>query len=327
MWCWAFRLSACFLITFLERRKSYEYQFNQLSHIITDQFAAEEAMLRECRQKQYSVNDPYVKVNPYAVAPLTALVHFVTPQPETVAVTVKGKEKAGDLHWAFPAALEHFLPLYGLYAGETTEVMLDLGSGTQKTLHITTEQMPDKLVKPTRLETTAAYLGDNMMFVTPTSPAMAAAYDYRGDARWYCTLNLAFDLKRARNGRLLVGTHRLVLPPYHTSGVFEMGMIGKIYKEYRLPGGYHHDQIEMEDGNLLILTQDPPRGTVEDMCVLVDRKTGALLKTWDYQKALPQDVGGSGSQDTTGSTTTRLVRQENKFADPFRSASGRRHQH
>ena len=88
------------------------------------------------------------------------------------------------------------------------------------------------------------------------------------------------------------------MSPYHTTGVFEMGMIGKIYKEFRLPGGYHHDQIEMEDGNLIILTQDLKRGTVEDMCVLVDRNTGAILKTWDYQKVLPQNAGGSGSQDT-----------------------------
>ena len=150
---------------------------------------------------------------------------------------------------------------------------------------------------PISIETSAAYMDGNLMFLSPSSPANLAAYDYRGDVRWYITLNFSFDLKRVKNGRLLMGTHRLLMPPYHTTGVFEFGMIGKIYKEYRIPGGSHHDQLEMEDGNLLILTQDPPRGTVEDMCVLVDRNTGAILKSWDYQKALPQNVGGSGSQD------------------------------
>ena len=71
-------------------------------------------------------------------------------------------------------------------------------------------------------------------------------------------------------------------------------MIGKIYKEYRLPSGYHHDEFEMEDGNLLVLTQDLPTGTVEDMCVLIDRETGKILKSWDYKKVLPQNVAGSG---------------------------------
>lgn len=53
----------------------------------------------------------------------------------------------------------------------------------------------------------------------------------------------------------------------------------------------------MEDGNILILTQDLLTGTVEDMCALVDRKTGEILKAWDYKKVLPQNVADSGSQD------------------------------
>ena len=73
--------------------------------------------------------------------------------------------------------------------------------------------------------------------------------------------------------------------------------LGKIYKEYRLPGNYHHDQVEMEDGNLLVMTQDFHRDTVEDMCALLDRETGKILKEWDYKTFLPQDVAGSGSQD------------------------------
>ena len=55
-----------------------------------------------------------------------------------------------------------------------------------------------------------------------------------------------------------------------------------IYAEYRIPGGYHHDQFELEDGNILVLTQDLSRGTVEDVCVLIDRETGAVKKSWDY---------------------------------------------
>jgi arylsulfate sulfotransferase len=96
-----------------------------------------------------------------------------------------------------------------------------------------------------------------------------------------------------------MGTDRLLMPPYHTTGLYEFGMIGKVYKEFCIPGGYHHDQFEMENGNLLILSQIPPRGTVEDYCVLVDRNTGEILKTWDHQALLPQyPVGGSGTQDS-----------------------------
>ncbi|MBP2639628.1 MAG: Arylsulfotransferase [Firmicutes bacterium] len=270
----------------------------QFEHIITEQVRAEEAFLAEYKKGEYSFDQPYVKLNPYLIAPLTALVMFKTSVPVSVAIAVKGKESAGDLGFQFGPATEHMVPVYGLYGGYANQVELTLSSGEKTVLTIQTEEVPEKVKAPTKMETTAEYFQDHLMFVSPTSPALAAGYDYRGDVRWYGTLNFAFDIKRVKNGRLLLGTNRLVAPPYHTTGLFEMGIIGKIYKEYRLPSGYHHDQFEMEDGNLLILTQDLPRGTVEDMCVLVDRQTGAILKTWDYQKALPQDVGGSGSQDS-----------------------------
>lgn len=272
--------------------------FKRFEHILTEQYNAEQEFLEEYRKGDYTFDTPYVKLNPYLIAPLTALVCFKTEKAEEVTVTVKGKEAAGDMNFSLPAATEHAVPVLGLYGGEVNKVELALASGATKTLTITTQPLPAKVKLPTMIETTPEYLGDNLIFVGPTTAALVAAYDYKGDPRWYCTLNVAFDIKRVKNGRILVGTHRLLMPPYHTTGLFEMGMLGKIYKEYRLPGGYHHDQFEMEDGNLLVLTQDPPRGTVEDMCVLIDRNSGEILKSWDYQQALPQDVGGSGSQDS-----------------------------
>lgn len=272
-------------------------ELKKITHIIDEQFAAEQKMLEEIKAGTFTLDAPYVRLNPYLIAPLTALVHFTTPDETEAAVLVKGKEKAGDMGCTYPAAREHYLPVYGLYPGTDNEVTITLGNGARTTLSIRTEKAPARVFSPTKVETTAEYMGANVMFLSPTSPANLAAYDYRGDVRWYSPLNFAFDLKRARNGRLLLGTHRLLMPPYHTTGIFEMGMIGKIYKEYRLPGGYHHDQMEMEDGNLLILTQDPPRGTVEDMCALVDRETGAIIRRWDFQDNLPRNVGGSGSQD------------------------------
>lgn len=273
-------------------------KFKQFDHIITEQYQAEQAFLSEYQQGEYTFANPFVKLNPYLIAPLAALVMFKTAEPTTIAITVKGKEKAGDISFKFPEATEHMIPVYGLYADYANQVELVLGNGEANILTLQTDEAPEVVKLPTQITTTAEYFQDNIMFVSPTSTAATAGYDYKGDVRWYGTLNFAFDIKRVKNGRLLLGTHRLVTPPYHTTGLYEMGMIGKIYKEYRLPSGYHHDQFEMADGNLLILSQDLPRGTVEDMCVLVDRKTGQIIKTWDYQKVLPTNVGGSGSQDS-----------------------------
>lgn len=274
-------------------------KYKRFESIIEQQAKAEEAFLAEYRAGSYTIEHPYVKLNPYLIAPLTALVMFETEKAAFAKVVVKGKAAEGDMMYRpVSDTRKHVIPVYGLYEGYENTVIITLSTGEETVLTIRTEKADEKLAVPTKMETTASYMEDNCMFVSPTSPAYSAAYDYAGDCRWYTTSNFAFDLKRAKNGRLLVGSDRLVAPPYHTAGLYELGMIGKIYKEFRIPGGYHHDQFELEDGNLLILTQILPRGTVEDCCVLVDRNTGEILRQYDHQDVLPQyPAGGSGSQD------------------------------
>ena len=57
--------------------------------------------------------------------------------------------------------------------------------------------------------------------------------------------------------------------PYYMTGLYEIDMLGKIEAEYSVPGGYHHDYYEMENGNLLIATDnfDDSNDTVEDYVI------------------------------------------------------------
>lgn len=270
--------------------------YKQEKHIIKKQKEAEEQLLSEFAAGQYTVYKPLVKLNAYKICPLTAMILFRTPVKTEVTVIVHGKEAAGDVTHTFPAETKHILPVYGLYADYANQVELVLADGVRNMLTIQTEPLHPDVPRATSIKTTAGYMGQNMMFLTAAMRAMPVAYDYAGDVRWYANRNFAFDLKRLDNGHILVGTERLVKMPYFTSGIYEMAMSGKIFKEYQLPSGYHHDQIQMEDGNLLILTFDFYSGTVEDVCVLVDYHTGEILKKWDYKDILPQNVAGSGSQ-------------------------------
>lgn len=270
--------------------------YRKEAHIITLQKAAEKAFLQEFADGDYTVYKPLVKLNAYEICPLTAMVLFRTPVKMEVTVIVHGKEAAGDITHTFPSEKEHILPIYGLYADYANQVEFILSSGARHTITIQTEPLHPDVPLATLIKTTAAYMGQNMMFLTAAMRAMPVAYDYAGDVRWYANRNFAFDLKRIANGHVLVGTERLVKMPYFTSGFYEMAMSGKIFKEYRLPSGYHHDQLQMDDGKILTLTFDYYSGTVEDVCVLLDPDTGEILKRWDYKDILPQDVAGSGSQ-------------------------------
>ena len=90
--------------------------YKKVEHIIDRQAKAEEEFLAEFRAGNYTINNPLVKLNPYLITPLTAVILFKTPIRTEATITVLGKEAAGNITHTFPAAKEHILPIYGLYA-------------------------------------------------------------------------------------------------------------------------------------------------------------------------------------------------------------------
>ena len=241
----------------------------------------------------YTIDNPNVVLNPYDISPLSALVLFETEQEETVKVTIKGKDALTTYTHTFEVAKKHFLPIYGLYADKENEVVISYGK-VSKTIKIKTDKLPDDISLPTRVVKDASKLTNDLYFYTPSSKGYTAAYDVNGDVRWYLTINSIWEVNRLQNGHLLLSTERLVNSPYYMTGLYEMDMLGKIYTEYSLEGGYHHDYYEMENGNLVVASDNFANGkTVEDYVVELDRKTGKIVKTWDISSILKHEDGKS----------------------------------
>lgn len=262
--------------------------------LLKRQAKAEQEMLRELEEGDYTLENPLVKYNPYFINPLSAVVLFKTEEETAVTLTVLGKEKEGNIYHTFPKAKTHVLPVIGLYNNYQNQVELYPYRGQASVITIVTPDAFDGAAVCHSMETTPEYMQDQIIFVTPAGDDLAVGFDYAGEARWHLNIPCIFEMKRAKNGHILIGTDRLVKMPYHVTGIYEMDLVGKIYKEFRLPGGYHHDQIEMPDGNLIIQTNDLSGDTTEDVCVLVDRNTGDILKTWDFNDFLVQGMGKSG---------------------------------
>ena len=79
------------------------------------------------------------------------------------------------------------------------------------------------------------------------------------------------------------------------TGLYEIDLLGKIYNEYSIKGGYHHDYFELPSGNLLVASDDfyNESGTVEDYVVELDRNTGKIVKTFDLKDILKMEDGKS----------------------------------
>lgn len=242
----------------------------------------------------YTIDNPNIIVNPYEISPLTALVIFETEEEVAPTVTIVGEDDNTTFTHEFDRNTVHYLPIYGLYAGQENEVIIEFGD-TEKILTIETEALPDDFVLPTSIEADKSEIGNELYFFTPSSSGYTSAYDVNGDVRWYLTINALWEINRLDNGHLLVSTERLVNSPYYMSGLYEMDLLGKIYKEISLEGGYHHDYFEMPNGNLLVASDDfyNDYGTVEDYIVELDMNTGEIVKTWDLKDILNMEDGKS----------------------------------
>ncbi len=246
----------------------------------------------------YTIDNPNIILNPYGNSPLSALVIFETENEVAPKVTIKGDDKLSTFTHEFEEGKEHYLPIYGLYADRENEVVIEYeenGKEINKTIKIKTDKLPEDMALPTEVNAKKSKLTNDLYFFTPSSSGYTMAYDVNGDVRWYLTNYALWKIDRLENGHLLVSTERPINSPYYMTGLYEMDLLGKIYNEYSLEGGYHHDYYEMENGNLLIASDDfnNDSGTVEDYIVELDRKTGEIVKTFDLKDVLKMTDGQS----------------------------------
>ena len=277
----------------MENQIKYMYK----ESLLKEQAAAEKAMLEAFHAGHYTLENPYIVQNPYLINPLSAMLLFQTEAPTAVTVTVLGKEPEGNISHTYPKATTHILPVLGLYPATTNRVEISLYRGETKTVLITTDPLKSCANELVKMDTTYTYLKNQLIVVAPVVSGLATGYDYNGDIRWRLDIPTVFEVLRLKNGHIMTGTHRRIKNIYFASGLYELDMCGKIYKEFSFPGGYHHDHIEMPDGNILALSDDLLGETVEDVMHLLDRETGAVLKTWDINSEFPSGVALSGTGD------------------------------
>lgn len=242
----------------------------------------------------YTIDNPNIILNPYGNSPLTALVIFSTNDTVSPRVTISGKDSLTTYTHNFKSSKKHYLPIYGLYADTDNKVIIEY-ENIKKEIVIKTDKLPDDMVLPSYIKSNKEKLDNDLYFYTPSSSGYTCAYDVNGDVRWYLTNYALWKIDRLENGHLLVSSDRQINSPYYMTGLYEIDLLGKVYTEFRLKGGYHHDYFEMDNGNILVASDDfnNEDGTVEDVVVELDRKTGDTVRTFDLKKILNMEDGKS----------------------------------
>ena len=238
------------------------------------------------KKGNFTINNPYVVVNPYLISPQTALIMFETPKKESVKVTIKGKHD-DDLVIEFEESKEHVLPIYGLYGNYKNTVIVETESGKKNTIEI---KIDDECYTGD-VNVVKNELGNSngeFYFATSSLGVGSMAYDNYGEVRWYLNIGFTKGMTMLSNGHLLLSSTNEGPDFTSTSGVVEVDMMGFVHKEYEIEGGYHHDGVELKNGNLLILTTDLDDIYVASHIVELDRKTGKIIKEWNLKKIVDE---------------------------------------
>ncbi len=249
------------------------------STVVADQTAMTNELKFIVESLRPTIDEPRIDQDFFGTSPLSAIISFYVSDESlhgtTLTVTVVGKNN-DDLVTTFEVEQYNYIPVYGLYQNYDNTVKFNLGTNTYE--HTITTEKLDTVTNVSITEANYNELSsDNFYFMTTSGAQESIAVDIYGEIRWITTLNLSFSLEVLENGHILVGTDRLIANPYHVTGLYEMNLLGKIYAEYRIPGGYHHDQYVMDNGDIIALSSSFDHHT-EDLVVILDGETGEVKR-------------------------------------------------
>lgn len=211
--------------------------------------SSETATLKKAvKNKNYTVNNMYTKVNPYGVSPLSAKVIFHTTKAAKVSYTVVGKSsKTSISNTVSKYTTSHDLTVLGLYANTNNQVKIKVtykdGTSTTKTIRLKTAKLPSALtdfkinVKKANKQKMVLGTGNaKLTFMVRTtisgskqSKNLSFGMDADGNIRWYTTRPTSHIFKQLNNGHLLIWTKSNAKNSYFDELV-EMDYTGKVYK-------------------------------------------------------------------------------------------------
>lgn len=239
----------------------------------------------------YTLQNPFVSVNPYGISPLTAVAVFTTDEGAQISVSVESKNGAAPIVNEFKTmSTEHAIPIYGLYSGEATNVTLTAtyadGTTDEKTVSLTGGALPAdfQAVGVVAEDTDTAQMADGWTFLMAGSlQGYVYAIDEAGSVRWILSekgMGAASVFLPLENGNYLIGGDKSY-GQYYKYSLFELNLTGQVVHEYMIDG-YHHDAVELPSGNLLVLANNVNGDVMEDTIYELDRNTGEILRTWDF---------------------------------------------
>lgn len=186
-------ISGIYLV-FNHSNQKEEIIISAYDEIFQEQKQIDEQIIKDRKNKEYTMQQPKVMLNPYQLAPLTALVIFQTPEEVSIEVKVNH-----NLMTNIEKSKEHVIPIYGMYANHKNEIELIASNGERKEINIKTEPYEGD---PITVEKTNEEVKNNLYFISPNF-VNNCIINGNGDVLWYIKRGLCRRYRISRKWALL----------------------------------------------------------------------------------------------------------------------------
>lgn len=263
-----------------------------MENIILYQQELQRNIEEEYSKQYYSPEKPYIKLNPFEVCPLTAILKFKTEESCEVTLTIED-----DIKIEFKDNINHDIKILGLLPNHNNKITITCKYSDCRECeyihYIKTEQLPDEypvleLIKSDieKMETGMRAISLGQSEGVKTVKHLYSIIDEKARVRWIYTGVSCHIFDKLANGNIIVDApiSSGICGAYTAAGFIEMDFLGRIINYYNIPNGLHHDVIEIPNGNFLAITQR--ENTKQDLLVEIDRNSKEVINEWDFRKIL-----------------------------------------
>jgi arylsulfate sulfotransferase len=285
--------------------KPTDYKLSQSTEIkrfdrLEQQFEIEKTISQEYESMAYTPDNPLIIVDPYEMNPLSALLIFKMETDGIASLEVEGKTSHSHLQYTVKnKAPRYEIPILGLYPDMDNHVKLSISYGDGVVEHyayiIKTEPLPVDFQSYQTVVSRPELMEPGWtMMVACFSHSYTCLLDPEGDIRGYFTnreMAHGSPVIRLENGHLLLTGDEYRQVPYHKTSLWEINWLGKIFREYEVVNGVHHDIRELPNGDILAVSNNKEMfrtGTREDVVIVIDRETGIVKQEYDFRGILDE---------------------------------------
>jgi len=251
-----------------------------------------------------------ITLNPTTYAPLSARVNVSFPVEGKLHMRIKSKdEEIPDITHQFTTyGYNHQIDIHGLYPDHLNTVYLTFTDKEGKerltdTLEIQTEDI-SKIINTevVSVKLDASKMEPGLFLISYIGGTLYDAHrpyliDGKGNTRWLLAfahhpelvkLIAGNGFRRMKNGNFIAGGRENQM-------LYEINMVGDIVNRWDLESlgiGFHHDIIEIPNGNLLFTAtkfgDTKPDGSEATMDYVIElhRETGTIVTSWDLKQSL-----------------------------------------